>query len=100
VCLFHWPDYLGWHAAVIADEILEFCHRHQLHFAHVGLSLSIPTVVMADPKLWDHPPSQAVQLTSVCRVENLDGNPCDAEPAMIDYFTNGGIILGVSGTDA
>ena len=90
ICLFHWPDYNGWHGAVIADEVFALCQRLNLGFAHVGLTVSAPLVVMLDEALRAHPPTQVVQIDGLKRVENGDGSSFEQQGALKLYFSNGG----------
>jgi len=91
VCLFHWPSYIGWHAAPIANEIFEFCHRHGLYFAHMGLTIQSKKVVMADAGLWLNPPSCAVQVKGLQQVETLDGELVEPQSEVLEYFLQGGV---------
>lgn len=90
ICLFHWPDYRGWHGAVIADEVFALCQRLNIGFAHVGLTVSAPLVVMLDEALWAHPPTQVVQVDGLERVEKRDGSVFEQQGALKVYFSNGG----------
>ena len=90
ICLFHWPDYKGWHGATIADEVFALCQRLGIGFAHVGLTVSAPLVVMLDEALWEHPPTQVVQVDGIECVENHDGSTFEQQGALKVYFSNGG----------
>ncbi|MBB5212304.1 glycosyltransferase family 2 protein [Microbulbifer hydrolyticus] len=90
ICLFHWPDYNGWHGATIADEVFALCQQHGIGFAHVGLAITAPLVVMLDEALWAHPPSQVVQVDGLEQVHNRDGSTFEQQGALKVYFSNGG----------
>ncbi len=90
-CLFHWPDYLGWHGASIADEVFDLCHKHGLSFAHMGLTLSAAKVLMIDDELWRYPPSHSVQIEGLERVESVEGNLVQPQAELVDYFVQGGV---------
>ena len=91
VCLLHWPDLNGWLDGPIADKVLEFCQERGLHFAHWGLTLHAPKVIVTDEKLVRTPPSDTVRLTGLERVENGQGGLCQPQHALLDYFRRGGI---------
>lgn len=90
-CLFHWPSYTGWHGAPIADEVFELCQRHRLNFAHMGLTIKSKKVVMIDTELWRYPPSHAVQIEGLQKVETLDGGLAEPQSEMLTYFLHGGV---------
>lgn len=91
ICLFHWPSYTGWHAAPIANEVFELCHRHGLYFAHMGLTIKSKKVVMVNAGLWLYPPSHAVQIEELQQVETLDGELIEPQSEVLEYFLQGGV---------
>lgn len=91
ICLFHWPSYTSWHGAPIADEVFELCQSHDLYFAHMGLTIKSEKVVMIDPALWLYPPSHAVQVEGLQRVETLDGGLIEPQSEIVEYFLQGGV---------
>ncbi|WP_341938839.1 glycosyltransferase family 2 protein [Marinimicrobium sp. C2-29] len=91
VCLLHWPDYHAWPGNPIADEVFELCQREGVHFAHAGLTLSVPRVVLLEPPLWRCPPTQTVQIEGLQRVETATGEECEDEQGLINYFAQGGV---------
>lgn len=91
LCLFHWPSYTGWHGAPIADEIFELCQRHGLDFAHMGLTVKSERAVMIDAGLWVYPPTHAVRVEGLQRVEALDGGLIAPQSEILEYFLQGGV---------
>jgi len=90
-CLLHWPDYAAWHGNTIADEVFAFCQARGLHFAHAGLSLTAPRVILLEPALWQNPTTETVQIDSLEAVVNLEGHLCEDQVAFCNYFRRGGV---------
>ena len=89
-CLLHWPDYAAWHGNTIADEVFAFCQARGLHFAHAGLNVTAPRVILLAPQLWQNPTTETVCVDGLEAVTDADGNRCDDQKALCDYFRRGG----------
>ncbi|WGL16396.1 glycosyltransferase family A protein [Microbulbifer bruguierae] len=92
VVLFHWPNYVGWHGASIVDEVFSLCHEFDIAFAHVGLRISAPLVVMMDGSLWEYPPTHAVEVDGLEKVEDAAGELFGEQAEIKTYFNNGGVM--------
>lgn len=93
-CLLHWPAYSEWHGNTIADEVFAFCQEKGLHFAHAGLTLKAPEVILLEPGLWQKPTSETVRLEGLESVMDIEGRLCDDQVAICDYFRQGGVVTG------
>lgn len=91
LCLLHWPDYKGWLGRPIADEVFAFCQHHGINFAHSGLTLTVPEVLLADEGLWRFPPTETVRAPGLERVVGLDGESFGDEIGLLEYFRRGGV---------
>lgn len=93
VCLLHWPDYSAWHGNTIADAVFGWCQAQGVRFAHAGLTLTAPRVILLEPVLWHAPTTETVRLEGLEVVADLEGRPCDDQAALCDYFKRGGVAM-------
>jgi len=91
LCLWHWPDYQAWLGNPIADRVFAFCQTHSVNFAHPGLTLTAPRVIVADEALWRFPPTQTVRVEGVGPVELPNGSACREQESLRRYFLQGGV---------
>jgi len=91
LCVLHWPDYRAWLGNPIADRVFAFCQQQGVDFAHQGLMLTVPTVILTEPALWRYPPSQTVKIENLEQVILPDGQACQEQYALRAYFARGGV---------
>ncbi|WP_347331354.1 glycosyltransferase family 2 protein [Marinimicrobium locisalis] len=99
ICLLHWPERNAWHGNPIADGVFEWCHAHGVHFAHFGMKVHAPTVVLSHASLWQRPPTRSVQLTEVENLIVHEGELGAQRTAVLAYFRAGGVNLEASNED-
>lgn len=89
LCFFHWPRFKRFHGAEIQDEVFAFCQQHGVQFAHAGIEIACPLVVMAGQRLTAHIPDQVVAVTSVKTVVDLSGDELPEQQGWCRFWHSG-----------
>ncbi|WP_213999997.1 glycosyltransferase family 2 protein [Arsukibacterium sp.] len=89
LCFFHWPGFMQFHGAEIHDDVFAFCQQYGVQFAHAGIEINCPKIVIAGQRLLEHIPDQVVAVRGVKAVIDLSGEKLDEQQSWCRLWQSG-----------